>query len=61
MMSYDDTIKIIVLGDHSVKISLTKSFISGFFLEDLKLTMGVDFYSKTTNFNDKKIKLQLWT
>jgi len=60
-MSYDDTIKIIVLGDHSVKISLTKSFISGFFLEDLKLTMGVDFYSKTTNFNDKKIKLQLWT
>ncbi len=60
-MSYDDTIKIIVLGEDSVETSLTKSFISGFFLEDLKLTIGVDFYSKNTNFNDKKIKLQLWT
>ncbi|GAG99092.1 unnamed protein product, partial [marine sediment metagenome] len=26
----------------------------------LKLTIGVDFYSKTTNFNKKKVKLQIW-
>jgi len=60
-MPYDYTIKIIVLGDESVdKTSLIIKFISGFFLEDLKLTIGVDFYSKTTNFNDKKVKLQIW-
>ena len=50
-----------MLGDAAVgKTSLTIRYISGFFLEDLKLTIGVDFYSKTTNFNDKKVKLQIW-
>jgi len=29
-------------------------------MEDLKLTIGVDFYSKTTLFNEKKVKLQMW-
>jgi len=60
-VSYDDTIKIMVLGDESVeKTSLIIRFISGFFLEDLKLTIGVDFYSKTINIDEKKIKLQIW-
>jgi len=50
-----------LLGDASVgKTSLTLRYISGFFLEDLKLTIGVDFYSKTTDFNGKKVKLQIW-
>ena len=50
-----------MLGDASVgKTSLTIRYISGFFLEDLKLTIGVDFYSKTTNFKGKKVKLQIW-
>ncbi len=50
-----------MLGDASVgKTSLTIRYISGFFQEDLKLTIGVDFYSKTTNFKDKKVKLQIW-
>jgi len=58
---YDFTWKIMMLGDAAVgKTSLTIRFISGFFLEDLKLTIGVDFYSKTTNFNKKKVKLQIW-
>ncbi len=61
MASYDYTWKIMMLGDAAVgKTSLTIRFISGFFLDDLKLTIGVDFYSKTTNFNDKKVKLQIW-
>lgn len=29
-------------------------------MEDLKLTIGVDFYSKTTEFNEKNVKLQIW-
>jgi len=50
-----------MLGDASVgKTSLTIRYISGFFLEDLKLTIGVDFYSKTTNYKGKKVKLQIW-
>lgn len=59
---YDDTIKIIIIGDDSDETtSLTIRYVSGFFRDDLKLTIGVDFFSKTTNFNDKKIKLQIWT
>ena len=61
MANYDFTWKIMMLGDAAVgKTSLTLRYISGFFLEDLKLTIGVDFYSKTTNFNKKKVKLQIW-
>ncbi len=61
MTDYDYTFKIMMLGDASVgKTSLTLRYISGFFLEDLKLTIGVDFYSKTTDFKDRKVKLQIW-
>ncbi|MFX1554190.1 MAG: Rab family GTPase [Promethearchaeota archaeon] len=61
MTQYDYTFKLLMLGDASVgKTSLTIRYISGFFQEDLKLTIGVDFYSKTTNFKDKKVKLQIW-
>jgi len=61
MSAYDYTWKIMMLGDRSVpKTSLTIRYISGFFLEDLRLTIGVDFYSKTTGFKGKKVKLQIW-
>ena len=60
MANYDYTFKIIMLGDAPLKTSLTIRYISGFYLEDLKLTVGVDFYSKTTNFHGKKIELQIW-
>ncbi len=61
MSSYDYTWKIMMLGDADAgKTSLTIRYISGFFLDDLKLTIGVDFYSKTTNYNEKKVKLQIW-
>ena len=54
MTSYDYTFKIMMLGDASVgKTSLTIRYIQGFFAEDLRLTIGVDFYSKTTTFNEK--------
>ncbi|UCD00872.1 MAG: GTP-binding protein [Promethearchaeota archaeon] len=61
MTQYDYTFKMLMLGDASVgKTSLTIRYISGYFQEDLKLTIGVDFYSKTTTFKDKKVKLQIW-
>jgi len=50
-----------MLGDASVgKTSLTIRYISGSFMEDLKLTIGVDFYSKNIQLNEKRIKLQIW-
>ena len=50
-----------MLGDADAgKISLAIRYISGFFLGELKLTIGVDFYSKTTNYKKKKVKLQIW-
>ena len=61
MTDYDYTFKIMMLGDASVgKTSLTMRYISGFFMEDLKLTIGVDFYSKTISFKNKNVKLQIW-
>ncbi len=61
MTEYDYTFNLMMLGDASVgKTSLTLRYISGYFMEDLKLTIGVDFYSKTTLFNEKKVKLQMW-
>jgi len=61
MADYDYTLKVMMLGDDSLgKTLLTLRYISGFFLEDHKLTIGVDFYSKTINFRGKKVKLHLW-
>ena len=61
MSQYDYTFKILVLGDNPArKTAFTKRYISGYYQEDIKLTIGVDFYSKTTTFKDKKIKIQLW-
>jgi len=61
MTSYYCTFKIMVLGDADTpKTSLTIRYISGFYLEDLKLTIGVDFYSKTILYKGKKVKLQIW-
>ena len=61
MCGYDFTWKIMMLGDKaSGKSSLTLRFVSGFYLNDLNLTIGVDFYSKMTNYNERKVKLQLW-
>ena len=61
MASYDATIKIMLLGDESAeKTSLITRYISGFFDDSLKNTMGIDFCYKTLNLDDKKIKLQIW-
>ncbi len=61
MTDFDYTFKVMMLGDASVgKTSLTIRYISGFFLEDLKLTIGVDFYSKNILFRDNRVKLQIW-
>lgn len=61
MDDYDFSFKIMMLGDASVgKTSLTIRYISGVFDENLKLTIGLDFYNKTIPFRGKKVQLQIW-
>jgi len=62
---YDFLFKAIVTGDGGVgKTALTIRFTKGFFEQDYKLTIGVDFHIKTidiqTSEGIKKCKLQLW-
>ena len=62
---YDYLFKSIVVGDGGVgKTALTLRFSKGFFTEDYKMTIGVDFHVKTilidTFEGPIKCKLQLW-
>lgn len=59
MSQYDYTFKIMVLGNNSTKPDFLQHF-RGYFMQDLKLTLGIDFYSQTTIFDNKKVKLQIW-
>ena len=61
---YDYLFKSIVIGDGGVgKKALTNRFPKGFFTEDYKMTIGVDFHVKTISINTSegpiKCKLQL--
>ncbi|MHA1688948.1 MAG: Rab family GTPase, partial [Promethearchaeota archaeon] len=63
---YDFLFKCIVVGDGGVgKTALTIRFSQGFFAEDYKMTIGVDFKVKTitvhdSNGNPIRAKLQIW-
>ncbi len=62
---YDYLFKSIVVGDGGVgKTALTLRFSKGFFTEDYKMTIGVDFHVKTITIDavEKPIraKLQIW-
>lgn len=62
---YDFLFKCCVLGDGGVgKTALTLRFSKGFFTEDYKMTIGVDFHVKTisvkTEQEELRAKLQIW-
>ena len=63
---YDYLFKCIVVGDGGVgKTALTIRFSKGFFTEDYKMTIGVDFHVKTISIDTEeegpiKVKLQIW-
>ena len=61
MPNFDYTFKVLMLGEASVgKTSLTKRYVQGLFNPDEKLTIGVDFYIKKVEIDNKKVKLQIW-
>ncbi|MHA1149246.1 MAG: GTP-binding protein [Promethearchaeota archaeon] len=62
---YDYLFKSIVVGDGGVgKTALTLRFSKGFFTEDYKMTIGVDFHVKTISIDSPegtlRCKLQIW-
>jgi len=59
--SYDYTFKIMLLGEPGVeKTTLAQKYCLDIFDPSEKLSIGVDFYVKTIEFNGKTIKLQIW-
>ena len=60
-MDDDYTFNIVLIGDDTAgKTSLTTRYISGFFIDDHQMKIGADFYSKTTSYEGKRVKLLLW-
>lgn len=61
MSTSDYMFKLLLIGDApGSKTAFIKHYCFDIFKSDNKLTIGVDFYSKTTNFNGKKVVLQIW-
>ena len=53
--------KILLIGDGSSgKDELVRKYTYCCYPEDIKLSLGVDFYTKPTTFKDKIIRIQLW-
>jgi len=55
------TIKVVVIGPPSTgKTSLVGRYVEGKFSRNYKSTIGVDFLSKQTKWQDNLVNLQLW-
>ena len=53
--------KMCIFGDGGVgKTTLVNRYISGKYSEDFRMTIGVDFYTKTLEVDDIKVNLQIW-
>lgn len=58
---YDYLLKIIVVGDAAVgKTALTVRFAEDKFRDDYKVTIGVDFCTKTIKVSGQRVKVQVW-
>ena len=58
---YNYLFKMVLVGNSSVgKSSIVLSFADGEFNETYITTIGVDFRFRALQFEDKKVKLQIW-
>jgi len=58
---YDYLFKVVTVGDCGVgKSNLLMKYVNNIFILDNKTTIGVEFYVKNIEINDKIIKVQLW-
>ncbi|CAD8052434.1 unnamed protein product [Paramecium sonneborni] len=59
--SFNYLLKVIVIGDSGVgKTNLLLRFVNHTFQDDLKSTIGVQFFTKVVSMKNEHIKLQLW-
>lgn len=60
-MSFDYLFKVVLLGDGGVgKTSIGNRYCYGKFSEDYLMTIGVNFFTKVVQYDNKSIKLQIW-
>ena len=60
-LSYDEKIKIMVLGETRVgKTALIKKYTKNKFGGEYLTTVGIDFQEKIIDVDDKSVKLQIW-
>ena len=53
--------KMCIFGDGGVgKTTLINRYISGKYSEDFRMTIGVDFYTKSIEIGDIRVNLQIW-
>ena len=58
---FDYLFKIVIIGDSGVgKTNLLSRFVDDAFSMDSKPTIGVEFATKTLNFDSRTIKNQIW-
>jgi len=57
----DALFKVCIFGDGGVgKTSLVKRYLTGLFVGDSTMTLGVDFHMKNFEFHGKRVSLQIW-
>ena len=61
MDSYDELIKVLIIGDSGVgKSCLLLRYTDNTFTDSFISTIGVDFKTKIVDINGKKIKMECW-
>ena len=60
-MDYDKTCQFLLLGDMAVgKTCLINRYTNGVFKEEYTSTVGIDFYTKPEEINNKTVQVKIW-
>ena len=60
-MDYDKTCQFLLLGDTEVgKTCLINRYTNGVFREEYISTVGIDFYTKPEEINNKTVQVKIW-
>ncbi len=60
-MSTVSTFKVVIFGDGGVgKTTLIEKFLTGYFFENMKFTIGSNYYRKNLTVMKKNIELEIW-